>query len=50
MIAQRSAVTELHEIARFRSKRLSEYTKELFFQSVEGLKENGGIKYDHQKH
>lgn len=36
-----------HEIARFRSKRLSECGEELFFQMVEGLKEIGEIKYEH---
>ena len=36
-----------HEIARFRSKRLSECAEELFFQIVEGLKEIGEIKYEH---
>lgn len=36
-----------HEIARFRSKRLSECAEELFFQIVEGLKKIGEIKYEH---
>ena len=36
-----------HEIARFRSNRLSQCAEELFFQIVEKLKEIGEIKYEH---
>ena len=36
-----------HEIARFRSQRLSQCAEELFFQLVETLKEFGEIKYEH---
>ena len=36
-----------HEIARFRSQRLSECAEELFFQLVNHLKETGEIKYEH---
>ena len=36
-----------HEIARFRSQRLSECAEELFFQFVEKLKELDEIKYEH---
>jgi len=35
------------EIARFRSKRLSECAEELFVQLVKKLKELGEIKYEH---
>lgn len=36
-----------HEIARFRSTRLSQCAEELFIQLVKGLKEYGEIKYEH---
>ena len=36
-----------HEIARFRSLRLSQCAEELFFQIVEKLKELGEINYEH---
>ena len=36
-----------HEIARFRSKRLSECAEELFVQLVKKLKECGEIRYEH---
>jgi transposase len=36
-----------HEIARFRSKRLSECGDELFYQLIEKLHEFGEIKYEH---
>jgi len=35
------------EIARFRSRRVSQCAEELFFRIVEGLKEIGEIKYEH---
>ena len=36
-----------HEIARFRSQRLSQCAEELFFQLVKKLKEIGEIRYEH---
>ena len=36
-----------HEIARFRSRRVSECAEELFFQLVKALKESGEIKFEH---
>ena len=36
-----------HEIARFKSKRLTECAEDLFFQLVKKLKEKGEIKYEH---
>lgn len=36
-----------HEIARFRSKRLSECAEELFYQLVQKLKEYGELTYEH---
>ena len=36
-----------HEIARFKSKRMSQCSEELFFQILEGLKDVGEIKYEH---
>jgi len=36
-----------HEIARFKSQRLTECAEQLFFQFVKKLKEKGEIKYEH---
>ena len=42
-----AAAPNYHEIARFRSQRLSECAEELFFQLVKALKEADEIRYEH---
>lgn len=42
-----STAPNYHEIARFRSQRLTVCAEELFFQIVKGLKDKGEIRYRH---